>query len=114
MICEACRQPLGEGQCPECRALASEMAANAEALEALRYEEMDPLQIRIPSRRPNYAWLAAAAVVLMAILLPRPWEKREPAPPPTLAVSEPLKIKMLTPDPTVVIYWLTDPKEEQR
>jgi hypothetical protein len=41
-------------------------------------------------------------------------EKLTPAVIPTFPVAyeEPLRVKMLTPDPDVVIYWLIDPKGE--
>jgi hypothetical protein len=66
---------------------------------------------------------AAAAVVLMLAL---PYLRRsevvpvmrnaEPAaskgaPEVRPAKAEPLKIKIMTPDPNVVIYWLVQPKE---
>jgi hypothetical protein len=96
-------------QCQECRELAAEMSANAEALGELRFDEIAPIAIRIPGRRPVYPWLAAAAALTaLAVALPmlRKEPKRAPVEPtPTMT------IKMLTPDPTVVIYWLADTKD---
>jgi hypothetical protein len=100
-------------ECAECRALADELRANAEALKALRDEELPPLVVRIRRRAPVYSWVAAvAAAVLLALALPHLWRILH-APAPRPGSSEPLKIKMLTPDPDVVIYWLIDAKEGQ-
>jgi hypothetical protein len=82
-----------------------------------------------------YPWAAAAAMFALALLVPRtppaksvaPQVVDEPAQPPPLPIPqqaretakvesvrvrprkiEPLKIKMLTPDPDVVIYWLIE------
>jgi hypothetical protein len=99
--------------CTECRALRQDLRANALALELLRSEELPRLAVKIPRRRRMYPWVAvaaAAAVFVLAFFAPRtpppvrPAVSRvvnEPAPPP-------LKIKMLTPDPDVVIYWLIE------
>ena len=60
---------------------------------------------------------AVAALFLIALLIPRTPPVKPVAveaidePPPEQTQTqkfEPLKIKMLTPDPTVVIYWLID------
>jgi hypothetical protein len=122
MMCPICSAITGQGECAECRTMAEELRANAEALSALRHEELPPLVVRISRRAPVYSWVAtaAAAVVLLAIALPHLRSRAVPqvaAAPrhPALAVlagrSEPLKIKMLTPDPDVVIYWLIDSRE---
>jgi hypothetical protein len=125
MNCRDCELRLAEGvrdgaveehlsQCAQCRMLAADLAANAAVFEGLRSEELPPIAVRIPRRRWAYGWAAAiAAVVFVAALLPRPQ-----APPPAAVVlphppqapvkPQPLKIKMLTPDPNVVIYWLID------
>jgi hypothetical protein len=113
MMCEICGCLAGEGQCSECSALAREMRANAEAIKELRYDELPLIVIRIPRRKPAYPWLAAAAgIVALGVLLPRSWQ-RPPVEEPRVS-KEALTIKMLTPDPTVVIYWLADAKEEKQ
>jgi len=120
-------------ECAECRALDRDVAANGLVLEALRNEELPRIEVKIPRPR-RYAWLAVAAAAgfLIALLVPahkRPVASPEPSaapfveaepqeqapqPPVREAVArrpeklEPLKIKMLTPDPDVVIYWLID------
>lgn len=119
-------------ECPQCRGLAQELAGNAVALDALRSEEILRIVVKIPGRQWTYAWLAAAAAAafIAALVLPRTTPVRQPQsprpphtivsqirpePPPvreTVTVRpqkfEPLKIKMLTSDPDVVIYWLID------
>jgi hypothetical protein len=94
-------------ECAVCRALAEDLRANAEALSALRGEELPPLVVTISRRAPMYPWVAAvvaAALLTMVALAPM---HRAPV------RSEPVKIKMLTPDPDVVIYWLIDSKERE-
>jgi len=116
MTCPVCKAIEGRGECAECRALAGELRANAEALSALRHEELPPLVVSVSRRAPVYSWVAAAAAaVLLAMALP---SLRQVAIAPKhgpqsgrAGKSEPLKIKMLTPDPDVVIYWLIDSKE---
>jgi hypothetical protein len=163
MTCQECELLLAEdertaavethlGECAECRALALELAANAEALKALRDHEMPALTLR--AGRSVRHWVrapaAAAAVVLLALGVSR-LDRKAPGPapepavetrPPTVAPvvappaeppalartrpsaarkqvaapkpppqEEPLLVKMLTPDPDVVIYWLIEPKE---
>jgi hypothetical protein len=98
-----------ECDCAECRELAEDLRANAEALSALRDEAL------LPRRRRAYSgslspWLAAAAAAML-------WGLTVPGPRHVVPVAEKvghtetLKIKMLTPDPDVVIYWLIDSKE---
>ncbi len=116
--------------CPKCLAIEQDLAANALALAALRDEEMPGIVVKAPSRARAYGWLAAAAAAafVAALLLPRtpPASQPEPPkvvvsqappqpPPPVRGAAvlqpqkfEPLKIKMLTSDPDVVIYWLID------
>jgi hypothetical protein len=124
MRCQDCEIFLAEGEmsaavqehlrgCPECRALDQDLRANALALDALRNEELPKVAVKIPRQRRAFPWVAAAAaaaVFVLAFFAPRtpppvrPAVSRvanEPAPPP-------LKIKMLTPDPNVVIYWLIE------
>jgi hypothetical protein len=129
MKCQDCETFLAEGEisaivqehlreCPECRALGRELAANAAALESLRNEELPKVAVKIPRRKHVCPWVAAAAAMFaVALLLPRrPPEKPlvgsrvvvQPARLTRPQKVEPLKIKMLTPDPDVVIYWLID------
>lgn len=105
-------------QCPACRALAQDLAANAAVLEALRIEELPRIELKLPRRRSLYPWAvgaAAAAAFVIGSLLPKPTAPPAPpapapAPPPVITIPrpQPLKIKMLTPDPNVVIYWIVD------
>ena len=128
MKCEVCGAEIrfSSGECPECQAL-------TETLRALREEPVPALNVRIPGHnapRPAYAWIAAAAAAaIMLATLPR-LHRTEPAnapkhPDPQVApenfarqeerttLAEPAKIKILTPDPDVVIYWVVSkpPKE---
>jgi len=89
--------------CEECRALAGEISANAEALSELRGEVL-------PRRKTVYPWVAVAAALLLAVLT----GVKNPPPSAPVGHSEPLKIKMLTPDPDVVIYWLVDSEKGER
>jgi hypothetical protein len=135
MNCQECERKLGMGEdaaehlasCSECRGLAEELRLNAVALREMRV-------------RPRVRWewaLAAAAAVVMAIATwkvtrvdkiptqpmpvavaaakplealhgpaPRKRAKRHLVP-----AAEPLRVKMLTSDPDVVIYWIVDRKE---
>jgi hypothetical protein len=123
-------------QCAECRALGQDLLANALVLESLRSEELPSVVVKLPRRGRVYAWVAvaAAAMFAFALLVPRPQPLKpvaspvvsqmasQPAPlpqPPETAKAEPprlqsrqkvesLKIKMLTPDPNIVIYWLIE------
>jgi hypothetical protein len=127
--CEECQVLLAQGEsgpeierhlseCPACRALAEELAANAAVLEALRSEVLPHIEIRMPRPRRVYPWAvvaAAAAAFVVGSLLPKPAAPPLPAPPApappavfTVPRPQPLKIKMLTPDPNVVIYWIVD------
>ena len=124
MMCQDCEMFLAESEtsitveehlrgCPECRALHESLRANALVLESLRNEELPTIAVRIPRQRHIYPWVAAAAAAAVFVLVffaprtpppVRPAVSRvanQPAPPP-------LKIKMLTPDPNVVIYWLIE------
>lgn len=102
--------------CAACRALADDIRANAEVLAALRDEPLPPLALRASRRRKPIRWqIAAAAAFLIAVALPMVKHRvaapvRTPVPQHS---AEPLKVKLLTPDPDVVIYWLIDPKENQ-
>jgi hypothetical protein len=133
MTCQECELKLGMGEdaadhlasCAECRWLAEELRLNAVALREMRV-------------RPRVRWewaLAAAAAIMMAVATwkvtrveklpmqpvrlavaaakpveaghgPAPRKKRHSIP-----AAEPLRVKMLTSDPDVVIYWIVDRKE---
>jgi len=127
MTCQECELELGMGEgadehllsCAECRALAEELRLNSIALREMRV-------------RPHWQWaLAAAALIVMAVGL---WPFKKP--PERAAAAkiggptrqelpvlrtvkrvrkrkavEPLRVKMFTSDPDVVIYWIVDKKE---
>ena len=166
MTCQECRIELFDdtpgrdalvhvGECEDCRALAREIRANAEALADLRGEELQPRPFVQPRRSRPWIWgLAAAAALVLGIGLPRMFRtevvvvpevtvpvevaevepqapapeipkrtqaalraKARPRPAVALPVEEPaqpLMVKMLTPDPDVVIYWLIDPVEGEK
>jgi hypothetical protein len=126
MTCQECELKLGLNQdasehlawCAECRLLAEELHLNADALRDMRV-------------RPGMPWALAAAAVLLLIFLRVPEVKQFPMPPVRIAVAEkapvavprrkvrkrihhapePLRVKMFTSDPDVVIYWIVDKKE---
>jgi hypothetical protein len=135
MTCPECEVRLAGGEmdgsveehlraCPACQALSDELRENALALGAFRDEELGPRQARrFPGRK--FPWMSAVAAALtLALVIPGIWRATRPvAPEPVKATTpaevtvtaslktEPLKVKMLTPDPDVVIYWLIDSKE---
>lgn len=119
--------------CAACRELGEEMRANSAALRDMSSEVFPSGQ-----RRIRWDWaLAAAAMLVLAFGLfrahPRevavatPPQLKVPAPVPVIAPAERavirrvhrrkpapagvLKVKMLTSDPSVVIYWLIETKE---
>jgi hypothetical protein len=136
MTCQECEIKLGMGEdagehlssCAECRWLAEEMRLNAAALREMRV-------------RPKIHWewaLAAAAAIVLAIgllLTPKKPPERAAAAKigrPTIQearmsavaapvkhvrrvrkreAAEPLRVKMFTSDPDVVIYWIVDKKD---
>jgi hypothetical protein len=139
-------------ECAECRALAVELRENAIALAAMREEELpwgtgDPAGSRLSGgSRGVRVWIpaaVAAALVLLALGLPRHrWESPPPpahsvaasptpamapaapvaaavarkprrriVPPKSVQPEETFMVKMLTPDPDVVVYWIVEPKE---
>jgi hypothetical protein len=132
MTCQECEIKLGMGEeaaehlavCAECRRLAEDLRLNSIALREMRVRP-----------RMHWAWaLAAAAAIVMAIGLGRvkppekppesaaaakivgPTRTAPPAKPVKLVhkrrqPAEPLRVKMFTSDPDVVIYWIVDKKE---
>ena|ERR1043166_5388979 len=165
MTCHECelmlaldqRSPEAEAhvaECAECRSLAQEMAANADALREMSGEPMPQVRSAVlaeiraqESRRRVMRWgwaLAAAAAAVLAIGVAKkdravtpvlvskgespvahPVQAQEVA---RLAITRPmhhrrlesrrqperltpLRVKMLTSDPNVVIYWLVEAKE---
>jgi len=142
-------------ECEGCRELAREIRANAEALAALRGEELAARPFVQPRRFQPWVWgLAAAAALALGIALPRMLDrqvvevpvitppiqdaqveppaavpeikkrtqavrraKARPMPQEVLPVEEPAQpmlVKILTPDPDVVIYWLIDPDKGEK
>lgn len=125
--------------CVQCRALAAELTANAAALREFQDELVPAVPAaRVTARSvgwARWAWAGwavpiAAALVLAALLFPWGASPRVKAPeavvtstPAALPAQAPplkqqaalrpapLKIKMLTADPDVVIYWLIDSNE---
>ncbi len=118
MKCEDCELLLAGGEvsaavedhlrdCAACQALAADLRTNHGALAQLRAEELPPVSIKIPRRRWLYGPIVAAAAVAAALLIPR----TKPAPMSPVVETPPssqIKVKMLTSDPHVVIYWLLD------
>jgi hypothetical protein len=131
MTCQECERKLGMSEdagehlasCAECRWLARELRLNSHALREMRV-------------RPTMHWVlaTAAAIVIavsawkmtrveklampamqMAVAKPQP-ARLEPAPSKKAErhlrpAPEPLRVKMFTSDPDVVIYWIVDKKE---
>ena len=131
MTCQECEQKLGMGEnadqhlasCEECRWLAEELRLNARAMRGMRVRP-----------RTHWEWVLAAAAIVMAVIgwrMPRveklaiqpvqitaalPPAVRGAAPPKRIRrhfspASEPLRVKLFTSDPDVVIYWIVDKKE---
>jgi ferric-dicitrate binding protein FerR (iron transport regulator) len=90
--------------CSSCRALAAELEANAAALRAMGAEV---LQAR--SRRRRWIPAVAAALLVLTIAGARIWPQRPQ--PVRVRPQKTLMVKMLTPDPNVVIYWLIETKQ---
>jgi hypothetical protein len=138
MTCAECELRLADGEadsaveehlheCTACRSFQEDLRENGLALEALREEELPRRRISRPARvfPPVFPWMsAAAAAVILAIVLPGIWLATRPIEPDPVRAklpdevtvtaslkTEPLMVKMLTPDPDVVIYWLIDSKE---
>jgi hypothetical protein len=113
MKCPVCGAIEGQGECTECVALAQEMQANDEVFEMLRDEPLPPLVIRMPRRLSVYVWVAAAAAVLVIVAVPILRNRTEVPKPVVVAesqrsASEPLTVRIVTPDPDVVILWQID------
>ena len=132
MTCQECELKLGMGEdasehlasCGECRWLAKELRLNTVALREMRVRP-----------RLHWAQVAAAAAIVMAIFgwkmtrvekltLPpvRVAAAQTVSIPPSrkkvkrkaahgAAPQQPLRVKMFTSDPDVVIYWIVDKKE---
>jgi hypothetical protein len=134
MTCAECELRLAEGEadagleehlreCGDCRSFQEDLRENGLALSGLRQEELPPVRISRPVRA--FPWMsAAAAAVVLAVVLPGIWLATRPIEPDPVRAklpdevtvtaslkTEPLMVKMLTPDPDVVIYWLIDSKE---
>jgi hypothetical protein len=130
MTCQECEIKLGMGEdaaghlasCVECRLLAEDLRLNAIAFREMRVR---------PRSRWALALAAVAAAILIAVgrwhLTPPPEKPPQKAaaakigrPTRTAPVkhvrkqrppAEPLRVKMFTSDPDVVIYWIVDKKE---
>jgi len=132
MTCQECELKLGMGEdasehlasCAECRWLAKELRLNALVLREMRL-------------RPQMHWalVAAVAAIVMAIFTWKMTRVQKLALPPVqvaavqpvfvpsshkkvkklaahgAAPQQPLRVKMFTSDPDVVIYWIVDKKE---
>jgi anti-sigma factor RsiW len=126
--------------CRACRALAFELRANSEALGLLRAEDMPPVRHRVMAqvrahdktrKIARWGW-ALAAAAMIAMVLAWPSNQIEKLALPLATVKAPavdrvpvrhvpkrltrqspemLKVKMLTADPDVVIYWIVETKE---
>ncbi len=106
-------------ECERCRALAEEMAANLEALRSMREDVLLPVAVRVRRRRFRVPAAVAAALVLLTLAgvvgglrVSRP---EAPGRSPAAAQKgwpheQTLMVKMYTPDPNVVIYWLIESK----
>ena len=112
MKCLDCGVYEGEGDCVSCQAIAAEIGANTEALRGMRDEPL-PLFIVAKQPRPHPAWwIGLAAALLAAVSVPVLMKlDRQTARSHHLSQPEPLKVKMLTSDPDVVIFWLIDAPE---
>jgi hypothetical protein len=102
--------------CAACCSLADEISANAAVLREFR-DEVLPFHAPAvaPAPRPSWKWaaLVPAFVVLLAVLLR--WNASHALPRTMHATTQkPLMVKMLTSDPTVVIYWQIDPNNQEQ
>jgi hypothetical protein len=124
--------------CAECRRLRDELRENALALSSLRDDELPRVTTPKRRPVLRWIAAAAAAAVLLALiahqtsqrrpvvettLRPRqvtapvtvtaepaikPAERRKRKPTRGAQPQQPLLVKMLTPDPDVVVYWIVD------
>jgi len=127
MTCPECELLLAEGEygaeieahlreCASCRDLSLDLAANSTVLESLKSDELPRISVKAPRRVLAYglAAAAAAAALVIALVVPRTPVPATPTSESQAVVDNPppaksqMKIKMLTPDPNVVIYWLAD------
>jgi hypothetical protein len=134
MTCQECEFKLGMAEdaaehlasCAECRWLAGELRLNALALRQMRVR---------PRMHWEWALAAAAAIVMMVLASKMTRVEKLTLPPVKVAVAEkpplaghgpaprkrvqrhvppaaePLRVKMFTSDPDVVIYWIVDRKD---
>jgi len=131
MTCQECEFILGMGEdaaehlasCEECRSLAKELRLNEIALRGMWGPRPTP-----SSAFWIMATLAAAAIAFFWVI-PREQKFQPPVrvtvSPPHIRLppvsakrafrkplpAEPLRVKMFTSDPDVVIYWIVDKKE---
>jgi hypothetical protein len=97
--------------------LAAELRLNAEVLLALRDEVLPCIVApRRSSWNPGLGRTAIAAAALLAVAVTALHHRpRAPFIASTTdrgSLNRQLKVKLLTPDPDVVIYWLIDQKED--
>lgn len=140
MTCQECELLLGNGEdarehlasCAECRGLAQELRLNAVALREMQARPalnwalataaavMMAIGVWRMAPAPKAVLVAEkAGRPLGALPAPRsvvpdlrPAQRSRPVKALRRAVAaEPLKVKMLTSDPDVVIYWIVDRKE---
>ena len=113
MTCQECQIELFEDtpgrdalihvrECEGCRALAREIRANAEALAALRGEELVARPFAQPRRFRPWIWgLAAAAALALGIWLPRALERQVVVTPEVIPVVAEVQVEPPTPEPTI-------------
>ena len=130
MTCQECEIKLGMGEdaaehlseCAECGLLAEDLRLNAIAFREMRVRPV-----------MRWAWAMAAVAAAIVLSIGRPHVTPPPEKPPQKAAAakigrptrtapvkhvrkkrqpaEPLRVKMFTSDPDVVIYWIVDKKE---
>jgi len=116
--------------CPGCRLFLEELEANGTALAMLREQPL----IRREKRARAVRWLPYAAAIALVLGAGALWKPETVGPPPPVRTAveaprlapmprpvirtvrrvkrpekhEPIVVKMLTSDPDVIIYWVTD------
>jgi hypothetical protein len=117
MTCSNCGLPEGLGECEDCCELAHEICINREILATVKDETL-PTDRPLAHREHMPGWwlaVAAASVLAMAVSTSR-FISPAPAPAPSVhnqfGTPQPPLVKMLTPNPDVVIYWIVDSKEK--